>query len=491
MGKAVKCCARATHASHGTAHLMRAVRITPNPDSSAPTLEHNDLASGGTPDVGRRAPGRNRPQMRFGSYISGSDLRPVEEGAKASLLDRLRVVDVDHRYSASTDARSPMQSNSRRCAISILFVLAACVPPATRLGNVSDDAVRAEQLKQQQLVLKTDFEYQQRLDDVAYPLLKAAVPLCTKGLGTMSGIRFANLHSFKREFHAAARGLGFTDTLSIVAVTKGSAADRAGVKAGDRILSIGSAGAPVGPNAALEFVKRLSPRTTARKGDAQLRSEPVRLTMRRGTETSSDTGAASDITLEIPADTVCLYNALAVKDDVLNAWADGKNVVITSAMLRFTATDDDLAVVVAHEIAHNAMGHIDAKKKNATFGAILGAIVDIAAATQGVNTGGDFTSLGAEFGAMSFSQDFEREADYVGMYLLARADRPIAKAPDFWRRMAQESPGSIKFASSHPTTAERFVRLESAVAEIERKRAAAEPLMPEMKETVAQKGKRQ
>jgi hypothetical protein len=371
------------------------------------------------------------------------------------------------------------------------MLAAACVPPTTQLGSVSDDDVRAEQLKQQQLVLRTDFEYQQRLDDVAYPLLKATVPLCKKGLGTMSGIRFANLHSFKKEYHAAARELGFTDTLSIVGVTKGSAADRAGVKAGDRILNIGGASAPLGRNAALEFVKRLSPPTAGSKNVARLRSEPVRLTMRRGTEGASEMGRASEIALEIPADTVCLYNAVAIKDDVLNAWADGKNVVITSSMLRFTGTDDELAVVVAHEIAHNAMGHIDAKKKNATFGAILGAIVDIAAATQGVNTGGDFTNLGAEFGAMSFSQDFEREADYVGMYLLALANRPIAKAPDFWRRMAQESPGSIKFASSHPTTAERFVRLESAVAEIEKKRAAGEPLMPEMKETTTKKGKRQ
>ena len=382
-------------------------------------------------------------------------------------------------------------SSKARAAGIVVLLAAACVPPSTQLGSVSQDAVRAEQLKQRQLVLRTDFEYQQRLDDVAYPLLKAAVPLCSKGMGTMSGIRFANLHSFKKEYRDAARGLGFTDTLSIVGVTKGSAAERAGVKTGDRILSVGGTSAPLGPNAALEFVKRLSPRTSAKKSGTELRSEPVRLTMRRGTGSASEMETSSELALEIPADTVCLYNAVAIKDDVLNAYADGKNVVITSAMLRFTGTDDELAVVVAHEIAHNAMGHIDAKKKNATFGAILGAIVDIAAATQGVNTGGDFTNLGAEFGAMSFSQDFEREADYVGMYLLARADRPIAKAPDFWRRMAQESPGSIKFATSHPTTAERFVRLESALAEIEQKRATGEPLMPEMKATTTQKGKRQ
>ena len=155
--------------------------------------------------------------------------------------------------------------------------------------------------------------------------------------------------------------------------------------------------------------------------------------------------------------------------------------VIPTAMMRFAAREDELAVVVAHEIAHNAMRHIDAKKKNATFGALLGAILDVAAATQGVNTGGEFTSQGAELGAMTFSQDFEREADHVGMYILARADHHTNTAADFWRRMAQESPGSIKFASSHPTTAERYLRLEQAAAEIEGKRAAGQPLLPELK----------
>jgi hypothetical protein len=47
--------------------------------------------------------------------------------------------------------------------------------------------------------------------------------------------------------------------------------------------------------------------------------------------------------------------------------------------------------------------------------------------------------------------------------------------------MAEEAPGSIKFASSHPTTAVRFVRLAKTVDEIERKRTAGALLLPEMK----------
>jgi predicted Zn-dependent protease len=187
------------------------------------------------------------------------------------------------------------------------------------------------------------------------------------------------------------------------------------------------------------------------------------------------------VELTVPPDTVCDYGLSAIKDDAVNAWADGKNVYITSAMLRFASDDDELAVVMSHEISHNAMRHMDAKKKNATLGAIFGAILDIAAASQGVNTGGEFTNDMAAAASMAFSQDFEREADYVGLYVLARAGRPIANSPDFWRRMAEEAPGSIKFASSHPTTAERFVRLAKTVDEIERKRTAGALLLPEMK----------
>ena len=85
-------------------------------------------------------------------------------------------------------------------------------------------------------------------------------------------------------------------------------------------------------------------------------------------------------------------------------------------------------------------------------------------------------------GAEAHSQDFEREADYVGMYILARANLPLATGPNVWRHMAQIDPASIGYASSHPTTAERFVRLGEAINEIERKRRMNLELLPEMKD---------
>lgn len=80
---------------------------------------------------------------------------------------------------------------------------------------------------------------------------------------------------------------------------------------------------------------------------------------------------------------------------------------------------------------------------------------------------------------MTFSQDFEREADYVGIYALGLADLPISSAPRFWRRMAVANPEAIAFAHSHPTTAERFVRLEQTIHEVDKKIALKLPLRPD------------
>lgn len=89
----------------------------------------------------------------------------------------------------------------------------------------------------------------------------------------------------------------------------------------------------------------------------------------------------------------------------------------------------------------------------------------------------------AKIGASAYSQEFEAEADYVGLYLMANAGLPISDAPSFWRRMAAANPKSIKanHSSSHPSTSYRMVALEEAVREIQGKIDSGESLTPTMK----------
>ncbi|MEK6747116.1 MAG: M48 family metallopeptidase [Pseudomonadota bacterium] len=177
----------------------------------------------------------------------------------------------------------------------------------------------------------------------------------------------------------------------------------------------------------------------------------------------------------------CYYYFRLVRNEDINAVADGKNIVIFTGMMRFVESDDELAAVMAHEFAHNLMGHVAAQNKNATFGKILGLAVDAIADSQGLSTGGEFTKAGTEIGALSYSVDFEKEADYIGIYVLARAGYDVKAAPNLWRKMSIEDPEGIYNSVTHPSHAERFVALQKAIYEINYKRKHNIPLIPDFK----------
>lgn len=197
-------------------------------------------------------------------------------------------------------------------------------------------------------------------------------------------------------------------------------------------------------------------------------------------------GQVQDRFLEIPGVPACSYSVMTGEDESINAHADGNNVVVNKGMMRFAETDEELALVVAHEIAHNALGHVTQYNAIAGAGMGLGLLADIAAAVAGVDTGLGFMRIGSEMGSLAnrvYSPEFERDSDYMALYLLQRAGFEITGAPDFWRRMAAEHPQNIEetFLASHPATAERSAALESAIIEIEDKLARGIPLIPDRK----------
>ena len=340
-------------------------------------------------------------------------------------------------------------------SLAAVCLATACATPMTQIGTVSRADVDAEVVKQQQLFIQSSFEQQQRLSNVAAPLLRAAVPLCGNAVTTRMGVHTMNRPAFTPEYQEAARTLGFGDTLEIVQVQSGSPAERVGLAARDRILGVNGSPLPLGDGASKAFQDRLA-RLDARVSLTILHDSLVR-------------------TLSVPRDTVCDYDVTVARKDEVNAWADGSHVYVNSGLLRFITDDDELSAVVGHEIAHNAMHHIDAKKTNALLGGLVGLIFDIAAAKNGIG-GTDMTNQMASVAATAFSADFEREADYVGIYVMGAAGRNTVAAANVWRRMAQVAPGSIALTSTHPASAERFVRLDQWQKEIDQRIASGLPL---------------
>lgn len=176
-----------------------------------------------------------------------------------------------------------------------------------------------------------------------------------------------------------------------------------------------------------------------------------------------------------------MHVVLSAKGKGLNAHADGKQIVIYPAMVEFAKNDNHLAFILAHEYTHHMMSHVQATQQNVTGGALLGTLADLLAASQGVNTQGQFGQLGAQTALLSYSPEFEHEADYIGLYVLARAGFDYAQAPGFWRDMSRNNPKGIYNRTTHPTTPERFVMMNKTIEEIERKKAAGQKLLPNIR----------
>jgi len=320
---------------------------------------------------------------------------------------------------------------------------------------VSESAARSEAEKQREMALEVWVKKQDRLGAVSYRLTRASAELCGEQRA-IYGFVAHDVGSYSKDYREAAiKYFGLGDCPVVRNVQPNFPAALAGLQPGDSLKAInGKSVEGKTTLQAMEMLLKASSSTDSLKLDVRRKGQILNLSM-----------------LGVPA---CDYPVLATEDDVVNAYADGEKVFIASGMLRFTEDDDELAFVVGHELSHDALGHIGKKKGNS----LLGAILDVAvAATTGVNTGGMFSNAAAN----AFSQRFEAEADYEGLYMAARAGFDITKAPNFWRRMAAEHPGSIKknFTASHPSTPERFIAMENAVTEIQSKRNRGIALVPE------------
>jgi predicted Zn-dependent protease len=154
-----------------------------------------------------------------------------------------------------------------------------------------------------------------------------------------------------------------------------------------------------------------------------------------------------------------------ISPDVPNAWTDGKGVWITRGMLRFLKNDDELAIVLAHEMVHAYRGHVTYGIAKRIFGVSAGIVATLFVP----GTGKAVTSF-VDVATKKFDRDQEREADFYGLIWASKAGFNVKAAMGLWRRMAREMPETITkgFLSSHPNTAERLLRVEKVIATIEK-----------------------
>lgn len=150
-----------------------------------------------------------------------------------------------------------------------------------------------------------------------------------------------------------------------------------------------------------------------------------------------------------------------IRSNQINAFCmpGGKIAVFTGILGQLQLTDDELAMVVGHEMAHALREHAReriAKSAATSIGANI--ITQVLGLGQ---LGQTLTGYGAQLLTLRFSRGDESEADLVGMEIGARAGYDPRAAISLWQKMGRASKNAPpEWLSTHPSGASRMAELE-------------------------------
>ena len=286
---------------------------------------------------------------------------------------------------------------------------------------------------------------QRRLQDVGLPLLIAAVEWCPFEQDATYG--------FLLRDHPASGDDPSQRTMTgpvVAYVHQRLPAASTGLALGDRIIEVNTTKVE-GDDAGT--VMRLISRLTA------ARIQPLQLEVERDSTRRLVTMWALPI---------CKFSLRLVESDLINGVSNGRAIAVTTGAMQIFSRDDEVAWVLAHEVAHNILSHA----QNAQLRVMLNAF------------------LRATVGAVSHeipspeSRSLEVQADYVGAYLMARAGYDLDAVRRVWERLGAierlQSESGRAMTRTHPTTAERLTAFQETFKEIMGKRQRGELLQPQL-----------
>jgi len=264
--------------------------------------------------------------------------------------------------------------------------------------------VRAERARLYALAFDNWVAQTVRLQDVAQRLKIAGRDVCAPDVSPVLGavgVRLDDVPDVLKPL--AVERFGEGKGRHVIAVFADTPADRAGLEIGDTLIAV----------------------------DESRERDRLRVEIDRS-------GAHSTLEMEVVPG--CADPIELIDLEEVNAYADGRSISVTTALMRTFSDDAMLAQIVGHELGHHIYGHNRFQR------------------------------------GLFRSRRREALADYVGVYLAAIAGYPIATDTEKLLELQQD----IQYfgaRNDHPTTASRDLALRKTLEEIRQKQARGEPIL--------------
>ncbi len=186
----------------------------------------------------------------------------------------------------------------------------------------------------------------------------------------------------------------------------------------------------------------------------------------------------------LPGDYAILVDS---KDRMINAFAAPGRIILTHRLVSFCLNDDELALIIGHELAHQSLGHLIRGAGYRRLGGLVGKSWQLmgAFATHSLNNLMDVRRVMTSRSASpevtqnavvsAFSREDEREADTYGLWFAHQAGYDIDKALAVFERLAavkQDPFETTYFLDTHPAPLERLARLKRVARYVKAGRAA-------------------
>lgn len=168
-----------------------------------------------------------------------------------------------------------------------------------------------------------------------------------------------------------------------------------------------------------------------------------------------------------------------VLDDTVNAFCiPGGKIVVFSGIMSIAHSEEELAFILGHEMAHALLDHARTKASAQNthntlvtaswFGSFALDLIGLGEVGNLTRAAVNTASIGAQYFLMNpWGRDQELEADRLGMLIIHWAGYDIDGVPAFWQKMSGHNANNFDFFSTHPADDKRIAAMQSLVGEIE------------------------